>query len=156
MGLDMYLNARKIVGGHARFDESERKEYNRTLRAVGLGGLKVESKWLSLTVCLLYWRKANQIHRFFVQQVQGGIDECRQTGVNRDQLFQLLEKCREVHADNTKAAILLPTQEGFFFGSTLYNAEYFSDIKDTITGLEVVLANDALKEGWHFIYQSSW
>ena len=47
MGLDMYLD--KYVAGKAE-DEDE-----------SFG----------------YWRKANQIHKWFVDNVQGGIDDCR-------------------------------------------------------------------------------
>jgi len=156
MGLDMYLTARKLIGGTTSVDASERKEFQRILRAVGAGGLKLESKAVSVSLCLIYWRKANQIHRFFVQEVQGGDSECRQKGATRDQLFKLLELCREVQNDKTKAATLLPTQTGFFFGSTLYDDHYFLDIAHTIIQLEIVLADDILKDGWRFIYQSSW
>lgn len=156
MGLDMYLHAKKLIGGNSRVEPVERQEYQRTLRAVGLGGLKVESKWLAVTVCLMYWRKANQIHRFFVQTAQGGADECKMAGVTRDQLFELLQKCRAIQQDTAQAPELLPTQQGFFFGSTRYDDDYFADIVQTTKSLEIILANEVLKDGWRFTYQSSW
>jgi hypothetical protein len=43
-----------------------------------------------------YWRKANAIHRWFVYNVQNGIDECQLSPVTRQQLDELLEICYEV------------------------------------------------------------
>jgi len=36
-----------------------------------------------------YWRKANQIHNWFVEVCQDGVDECQKTMLESDQLFQL-------------------------------------------------------------------
>lgn len=38
-----------------------------------------------------YWRKANAIHRWFVENVQDGQDDCREYYVSRDQLKELLD-----------------------------------------------------------------
>lgn len=43
-----------------------------------------------------YWRKANQIHRWFVENVQGGDDDCREYYVSREQLKELLTTVRTV------------------------------------------------------------
>lgn len=43
-----------------------------------------------------YWRKANQIHKWFVDNVQNGIDECQESSVTRQQLNELLAVCHEV------------------------------------------------------------
>lgn len=45
-----------------------------------------------------YWRKANQIHNWFVNNVQGGIDDCGTYEVTEDQLAELLNICKEVKA----------------------------------------------------------
>ena len=45
------------------------------------------------TTEVAYWRKANAIHRWFVNNVQDGIDECQETIVTRNQLFTLLQIC---------------------------------------------------------------
>ena len=47
---------------------------------------------------------------------------------------------------------LLPTRQGFFFGSVSYDEGYFQDIKDTVRQLQVALALE-FKE---FSYHSSW
>jgi hypothetical protein len=46
---------------------------------------------------------------------------------------------------------LLPTESGFFFGSTDYDEYYIQDIKDTKEILEEALKNDG-----EFYYHSSW
>lgn len=43
-----------------------------------------------------YWRKANAIHRWFVENVQDGNDDCGEYEVSADQLRELLELCRKV------------------------------------------------------------
>ena len=54
--------------------------------------------------------------------------------------------------DPTIAEKLLPTAEGFFFGSTDYNQYYIDDLKLT---KEIIL--EALKqEGGEYEYHSSW
>lgn len=43
-----------------------------------------------------YWRKANAIHRWFVENVQDYEDDCGYYEVDREQLEQLLEECKIV------------------------------------------------------------
>ena len=43
-----------------------------------------------------YWRKANQIHNWFVENVQNGVDDCGAYEVNEYQLQELLDLCEEV------------------------------------------------------------
>ena len=42
---------------------------------------------------LMYWRKANQIHNWFVQNVQDGKDDCGLYEVSKEKLKELLELC---------------------------------------------------------------
>jgi len=108
----------------------------------------------TLEVQVAYWRKANQIHKWFVDHVQNGKDDCGDYYVSREQLQLLLDTCKIVLIDREEASQLLPVQEGFFFGSYEYNEYYLSDIKDTIEQLEKVLTE--YPEEWSFKYQSSW
>jgi hypothetical protein len=55
----------------------------------------------------------------------------------------------------TVAKRLLPTQSGFFFGGTDYDAWYFEDVKQTMTVLEAELARPDAKDA-HYEYWSSW
>jgi len=101
-----------------------------------------------------YWRKANQIHKWFVDHVQDGNDNCEEYRVTRDQLQLLLDNCKLVLINKEEAKTLLPRQEGFFFGSYEYDEFYWYDIQDTIEQLEKIL--NEYPEEWDFQYQSSW
>ena len=52
-------------------------------------------------VDLGYWRKANHIHKWFVDNVQNGIDECQESVVSKEQLINLLEICQKVLEEST-------------------------------------------------------
>lgn len=41
-----------------------------------------------------YWRKANAIHNWFVEYVQGGVDDCGTYEVSKEQLESLLHICK--------------------------------------------------------------
>jgi len=141
MGLDMYLLGRYYV-----WDEDRNK-----IRVEGLNfhGFKLSS----IQINLGYWRKANHIHKWFVDNVQGGVDNCQESYVGRDKLEELLGICREVMEDNTRAEELLPTLRGPFFGSTDYYECYFNKIKDTI---EIIKKTLKLSKIWDVFYDSSW
>lgn len=55
---------------------------------------------LSLWDGVGYWRKANQIHNWFVENVQDGIDDCGTYEVTEKQLVNLLNTCKEVKANS--------------------------------------------------------
>jgi hypothetical protein len=101
-----------------------------------------------------YWRKANAIHNWFVDAVQGGKDDCDRYPVTRDQLKALIRDCRSVLDDPANARLVLPTVSGFFFGSTDYDSRYFENLRDTVSMLEKALAD--ANHGTQFFYHSSW
>jgi hypothetical protein len=100
-----------------------------------------------------YWRKANQIHQWFVDNVQKGVDDCGDYYVDTDDLEKLLDLCKKVDADHSLAESLLPSASGFFFGGTDYDEWYFEDIKNTINILEEALADESDSS---YYYSSSW
>ena len=102
-----------------------------------------------------YWRKANAIHKWFVDNCQDGRDECQETWVSREQMQQLIDLCKEVLADRNKADQLLPTAQGFFFGGTTYDEWYERDLEYTVERFEKILADPAFAKS-DFYYQSSW
>ena len=99
-----------------------------------------------------YWRKANQIHRWFVDNVQDGVDNCGEYFVPISSLEQLLELCLAVKLDHSQAEELLPAASGFFFGNTDYNEWYYNDIDHTIVVLKEALSD---KDASYY-YSSSW
>lgn len=105
------------------------------------------------------WRKANHIHKWFVDCVQDGEDDCEKYEVTKSNLLDLKAVCEEVLSlkgkDESKIEEILPTQGGFFFGSTTYDEYYFSDVEATIEIINKVLeTTDFEKE--LVVYQSSW
>jgi hypothetical protein len=147
MGLDMYLTAEKYV-----FSD-EQPQVNKALAEVGFNSKTKPVR--SISVEIMTWRKANQIHRWFVDNVQHGEDDCKRYYVNLDELRELVMLCQKVSQNHSIAELLLPTQEGFFFGGYEYDEMYFLDIQETLTSLVPVI-NDQTWENWDFYYQSSW
>lgn len=134
-----------------------------------------------------YWRKANAIHRWFVEHVQDGEDDCSyHNEVTKEVLEDLLYDCNLVlnHSKLVKGKVLngwtykdgrkiptyedgeyiedpsvamevLPTESGFFFGSTDYDQWYYEDIKYTTETIRTILdTTDFEKEMIYYI--SSW
>lgn len=123
----------------------------KNLKIEGIEGIKPK-RVSHIVEDIGYWRKANAIHRWFVENVQDGQDNCEQAFVSTSQLAALLDLVNAVLKDHSLAPKLLPTQEGFFFGSTEYDEYYFKDLEATRTIIE-----NALKEKDADIrYQSSW
>lgn len=106
---------------------------------------------------IAYWRKANQIHAWFVDNVQGGVDECDYCEVNLEQLAGLRTTCQRVLADPTLAEELLPPRAGFFFGSYEIDEWYMSDLKETVDQIDAIMESARTHQGpiriW---YHSSW
>jgi hypothetical protein len=102
----------------------------------------------------MYWRKANAIHKWFVENIQGGEDDCRRYYMEREQLVELRDLCAKLCTQREMAEETLPTADGFFFGSTEYDEWYWNDIEGTVQGLDKAL--QAFDDKWHFYYRSSW
>lgn len=154
MGLDMYLRAEQYVGGWKHGSDEETALYHSLLKEVGLEGFGApDSPSLTINVTVAYWRKANQIHKWFVDNVQDGEDECRPHDVSRQDLRDLLALCKRVLAEKDLVPATLPPQPGFFFGAYEVDEWYWADINSTIEQLERVLR---LPDNVSFVYQSSW
>lgn len=157
MGLDQYLYASAYLSGGDWQPQEKQDAYAKVAEA--LGAERFENKeYPSITVKVKvgYWRKANQIHQWFVDNVQEGEDDCKQYYVSRDQLQELLSVCREVltSKDEEVAKDLLPPSVGFFFGSYEIDEWYWQQIDDTIEQLERVMSE--VPADWDFYYDSSW
>ena len=145
MGLDMYLYAERYVSD---YNEEGKELSNKLFEATG-------KRITSIRTEVGYWRKANAIHKWFVDNCQDGRDECQSTFVSDEKLEELLETVKQVLADPKLAPQLLPTESGFFFGSQEYDSWYIQDLEETKNILETVL-NDRSLDNWDFYYQSSW
>ncbi|KKL99000.1 hypothetical protein LCGC14_1818760 [marine sediment metagenome] len=149
MGLDQFLYAKKwIWSSKGKTDKAEKvllKEYPEMK--------DFELKEISYEVG--YWRKSNHIHKWFVDNVQDGKDDCKNYYVSEEQLRELLNLVKNVLDKPNKAEELLPTTSGFFFGGEEYDEWYFNDLKNTIKIIEKIFNKINLKE-WDIYYSSSW
>ena len=156
MGLDMYLTAKRYMAEWIDAGDAGKQSAIQILfpeltdlqSNFGSGSPVKE-----INVEIGYWRKANQIHDWFVKNVQEGKDECRPHQVYREHLEQLKDLCQQVLADPTKAELLLPTAKGFFFGDTSYGEGYLEDLRYTVDIINRCLT---LPDTWSFEYLSSW
>ncbi len=112
-------------------------------------------QWYSIFERVAYWRKANQIHNWFVNHVQFGEDNCEYHVATKDMLQTLLDLCITVKENPDKAGRLLPPQEGFFFGSYEIDEWYWKDIDDTIEQLTTVI-NETDFDNQLVFYLASW
>lgn len=93
MGLDMYLTKRTYVGGNYKHNEVAGSI------SITKGGklLNIDLKRVSyISEEVGYWRKANHIHKWFVDNCGDGRDECQDMDVSEEQLRDLLKTCKEV------------------------------------------------------------
>jgi len=157
MGLDMYLQANRYLAGYD-FAPKEKALCHEIIDKLALESAVAElikqhdSPSVQIDIQIGYWRKANAIHNWFVQNVQDGVDECQETFVRPEQLRELLQTCKD--ALESRDAERLPSTSGFFFGSTEVNECYWQDIKDTI---EIVTRAIKIQNaGWGIQYHSSW
>jgi len=152
MGLDMYLHAKKYVSNYDFYPAD--KPVNAAIKkALGVEHLNNDDASISVDITVGYWRKANQIHAWFVDNCQDGRDECQESYVDRDKLVELRDLCAE--ALETKNAKLLEPRSGFFFGSTEVDEWYWSDLEHTKDTLTSILDDNSLKN-FDFYYQASW
>jgi hypothetical protein len=164
MGLDMYLHAKKYVE-KINWDKLDRDNdigldspevvnplWNEIVDTAGMSDVATDIYVVHVEVTCAYWRKANQIHKWFVDNVQGGNDNCGEYYVSNEKLNQLRETCRQ--ALFAKDPSLLPPQAGFFFGSYDIDEWYWQDIKDTIKKIDRVLALPDMSK-LSFYYTSS-
>ena len=163
MGLDMYLERDVYIGSPDMREYKFGKDWKKkiTIKCPGVIADQVKS----VTEEVMYWRKCNAIHAWFVRVVQDGKDECERTWVAPEKIVELYDLCRELLKDKSAshAAEVLPPVSGFFFGSTEIDEWFWSDIERTVKGLKphVKLINTPVKEGerspWtDYYYQSSW
>jgi len=162
MGLDMYLQRSKEMSKEA-FAAAYNGDEN-------LG--------------VIYWRKANAIHRYFCDYgslAKDGQDEVGYYYIDRQDLMNLVRRIQSIISGETKseeikyfdiergrevnetvdyklnidvALDLLPTSPGFFFGNTDYGYWYFKDLERTLELIKEELRDNPSQETW--FYYASW
>lgn len=154
MGLDSYLYAEKHLYG-----SDNRELLDKVVGELGINDIVTRpSASGTVKIEVAYWRKASQIHNFFVN-LDGGEDNCQEIDVSLSDLETLLALCnqalenRDVHPEN-----ILPTQSGSFFGFTEYDDYYYSCLQYTVVMLNRILSHEDFKDSWtwSFVYRASW
>ena len=157
----MYLSAKVIIPAvewkdifNSDREPVENGTYKDIVDLLGLKEFMDADKFsnsITVEVPVGYWRKANSIHGWFVRNAGSG-DQDSGLFVDNEQLAELLETCKEVLADRSKAMELLPPMGGFFFGSYEIDEYYEEDLKHTVD-----ILNRCLESPFnYFIYESSW
>ncbi len=158
MGLDMYLTKRTYVQNWDYMKESKKNYVS--IKGADEGHIKSE-RVQYITEQLCYWRKANQIHNWFVNNIQNGVDDCEEYIVSLPEIKQLMDVCYEVMTDNSKAKELLPTTEGFFFGGGGYDEFYYTQVTNTYKILKELVEElesykTPLNDSAWIEYRASW
>jgi hypothetical protein len=150
MGLDMYLVAKRHISQYQEEDKALGTELMRHFPE-----LAADQSVQEITVRVGYWRKANHIHKWFVDNVQDGEDNCADYYVSREALEELRRRCQQVLDFRHLAVDNLPTASGFFFGNTDYDEYYFQDVERTVKFIDAALRLQET-ENWDIEYSSSW
>lgn len=182
MGLDQYLTADVYVGAKYRSVkqnvlEVTKKCYNKNEIVHYDDCTEYPTHNISNIIYDIgYWRKCNWVHKWFVDNVQDGKDDCEEYIVSEQKLDELDKVCENILSVSTDFAFgkkgvtkqtllktideLLPPSDGCFFGAVDMqddrNLEYYiQSIAETQGFIE--LARKYKKEFDAVIYyQSSW
>ena len=153
MGLDMYLYKKHYVKNWDWMADHEKHTISVKKGKKKVTNIKPER--ISHVVELVgEWRKFNALHKWFVDNVQEGVDDCKECFVDESDLKMLLETLTYVFDNKDSAETILPTAQGFFFGSDEIDEYYWEEVKSTIIQLKDLLEED--NKGASFYYRSSW
>ena len=158
MGLDMYLYLEKYQSRLPIKGEDTEGFYPPELKDIQKSHEKIGHLSKMTKYKVGYWRKVNCVHQFFVDRCANGEDDCRPVYVGLEELEELKTRCEKVLKKHALAEDLLPTQEGFFFGSQEYDEYYFHDLQYTLDIINPVI--DFLRNenntSWSCYYEASW
>lgn len=162
MGLDMSLYREVQMKGKMKITDKE------------VGAVLDENTMRPIAkheVC--YWRKFNALHKYFADNFgEEGNDNCVSMYMDIENIKELLKLVKKIKGEiktdgdgnitNPDVCEELPTEEGFFFGSTDYDEGYIYQLDETIKQLsEVVSEHKALiksgvREGDIDYYYRAW
>ena len=135
MGLDMYLEkCDRRAWGYKDMDIDKMKANNPALYEELKPFIVMRGEyhpWESFFTEIGYWRKANAIHRWFVENIQNGIDNCEYYEVSKEQLEELLDVCIKVKNGSKLVKGLIKNGERYENGKfvpCMEEGEYIEDI----------------------------
>ena len=153
MGLDMYLYKKHYVKNWDYMSNEERHTISLKKGKKKLDHIKPD-RICYVVEEVMCWRKFNALHKWFVDNIQEGVDDCKESFVDESDLKMLLETLTYVYDNKDTAETILPTAQGFFFGSDEIDEYYWEEVKSTIIQLKDLLEED--NKGASFYYRSSW
>jgi hypothetical protein len=154
MGLDMFLYAENYFSG---YNELEKEVTDGIMSLANMKELQSDHGSVLVRVEAMYWRKANAIHRWFVENVQDGKDDCGTYYVSDTHLVELKAICDRVLAEPSLALESLPPQQGFFFGTYELDEWYLMQLKYTSDRIKYLMeVQNSKVDGFLFYYRSSW
>lgn len=155
MGLDMFLKRGKKIPkrdfSHIRKLDELVCEYEDELVIEAYKDYVIECgvnfTWHSFFEEVVYWRKANAIHKWFVDNVQYGEDDCDNYEVSKENIESLLNICKEV-LENVKVEDG-KVENGYTWSPTTGKVINYEDGR-VITNPEVCKKLLPTKEGFFF------
>ena len=84
MGLDQYLYAKKYTSDSTYFNTAGVFTMLKETLGDDAKHLVKDNPSISVEMKVGQWRKSNQIHQYFVDNCQGGEDDCRESYVSRE------------------------------------------------------------------------
>ncbi|MFW9872416.1 MAG: hypothetical protein ACFFG0_04880 [Candidatus Thorarchaeota archaeon] len=174
MGLDMYLEAKRFLWSEER--KNIKIENIEIPKDCEIQEIKIE---------VGYWRKANQIHNWFVNNVQDGKDDCEDYYVSKDKLEKLLSVCKEVLSQSKLVKGTVRNGESYTpetgwkvnyeDGQIIVDSSIAEELLPTTSGcffgntgynewylddikdtIEIIEKALKLPKGWELYYNSSW
>ena len=94
--------------------------------------------WESFFTEVGYWRKANAIHRWLVENIQNGVDNCEYYEVTKEKLEELLETCIQVRDGSKLVKGLIKNGEKLENGKWVPIMEEGEYIEDTSVAEELL------------------
>lgn len=149
MGLDMYLRASR---NYSKFSNDE--PLANTIGQICNLPTTVSND-VTVRVEVGYWRKANAIHWWLANKCFDDPEKDYRSYLSIDVLHELKSTCLTVIDTPDLGPVLLPTGDGFFFGSTEYDQHYIGQLHSTV---DIVNAAIEVNEcGFNnFEYYASW
>lgn len=166
MGLDQWLFANYYNDGGWPWvrekDPAKGESFDAICRAAGLEPGEVESSGVTVTFKVCTWRKANQIHSWFITHCwqPDTEDNLAEIPVTREQLTELVEACDtalDLYAAGRldDAALVLPPMQGFFFGDYAVDEYWQQDVAETRERIGALLRNPHFAgQDWTWHYQA--
>lgn len=158
MGLDQSFYQRKTVFTSVRESANNPESCDGTVIPwEQLGGVQ----HVSTKEQVGYLRKANSIHGWIVRELAGGVDECQEIYLSKDDVDHLLADIEVALAD-PQGNTVLPPAEGFFFGGYERDEWYIQDIQSAKVIAEWIKAamerhaDISVHESYDWLYQASW